>query len=331
MEPCGRFFRGDFILETTGYAARGGRSTRDGLTRFESPSSPESLPFPRRPTGGSRSARGAEADPDHDGHGDRQVVRRGPDHLEALEGGALGPNPMPRGSQHPRRSADCARVLDVRRCGWKIQGEAKKGREVYFALYQNLAEDEARPGLYREYPPDYFDLIVVDECHRGSARDESRWRELLTYFRTLGTTATPLRKENAHLRVSRKPDLHLQPGFGHRRWLLAPYRVHRVVPSVDATGYRPQPGELDRYAQSVPDLRNERLRDALTLEADPRRVCFAAARGSSRRRSRSSSKSFMPRELAEIRLCLSAFSHCAKLKFNISFIRARRPRPTGSL
>ena len=53
---------------------------------------------------------------------------------------------------------------------WKIQGEAKKGREIYFALYQALTEDESRPGLYKEYPPDYFDLIIVDECHRGAPR-----------------------------------------------------------------------------------------------------------------------------------------------------------------
>ena len=57
-----------------------------------------------------------------------------------------------------------------------------KGREMYFAIYQAIAEDERRPGLYREYPPDFFDLIIVDECHRGSASDESNWREILEYF-----------------------------------------------------------------------------------------------------------------------------------------------------
>ena len=57
---------------------------------------------------------------------------------------------------------------------WKItNGQISKGREIYFAIYQAIAEDERRPGLYREYPPDFFDLIIVDECHRGSARDES--------------------------------------------------------------------------------------------------------------------------------------------------------------
>jgi type I restriction enzyme R subunit len=83
---------------------------------------------------------------------------------------------------------------------WKIEnGEANKGREMYFAIYQALAKDERRPGLYKEYSRDFFDLVIVDECHRGSARDESNWREILEYFQPayqLGMTATPLRDDN---------------------------------------------------------------------------------------------------------------------------------------
>jgi type I restriction enzyme M protein len=85
----------------------------------------------------------------------------------------------------------------------KIQGTATKGREIHFAIYQAIAEDTLRPGLYREYSPDYFDLIVVDECHWGSARDESNWRVILEYFQPsyqLGLTATPNRQENAKTR-----------------------------------------------------------------------------------------------------------------------------------
>jgi type I restriction enzyme R subunit len=83
---------------------------------------------------------------------------------------------------------------------WKIEnGEAIKSREMYFAIYQSLAKDENRPGLFKEYSPNFFDLIIVDECHRGSARDESNWREILEYFQPayqLGMTATPLRDDN---------------------------------------------------------------------------------------------------------------------------------------
>ena len=77
--------------------------------------------------------------------------------------------------------------------------EASKSREMYFAIYQAIAKDEHRPGLYREYARDFFDLIIVDECHRGSAKDESNWREILDYFQPayqLGMTATPLRNDN---------------------------------------------------------------------------------------------------------------------------------------
>ncbi len=82
----------------------------------------------------------------------------------------------------------------------KIEGgNAIKSREMYFATYQSIAQDERRPGLFKEYAPDFFDLIVVDECHRGSARDESNWRDILEYFEPayqLGMTATPLREDN---------------------------------------------------------------------------------------------------------------------------------------
>jgi type I restriction enzyme R subunit len=78
-------------------------------------------------------------------------------------------------------------------------GEIVKSREMYFAIYQALAEDERREGLFRDYPPDFFDLIVVDECHRGSSRNDSSWRVILEHFKPayqLGMTATPLREES---------------------------------------------------------------------------------------------------------------------------------------
>jgi type I restriction enzyme, R subunit len=78
---------------------------------------------------------------------------------------------------------------------YKIEGgKVVKSREMYFAIYQALAEDERRLGLFKDFAPDFFDLIIVDECHRGSARDESAWRAILEYFEPatqLGMTATP--------------------------------------------------------------------------------------------------------------------------------------------
>lgn len=140
----------------------------------------------------------------------------------------------------------------------KIQfGDAPKSREMYFSTYQSIAQDERRPGLFREYPRDFFDLIIVDECHRGSARDESSWREILEYFAPayqLGMTATPLRDENRDTyRYFGNPVYQYSLKQGIDDGFLAPYRVHRIVTDVDATGWRPNAGDLDRYGRAIPD------------------------------------------------------------------------------
>ncbi len=140
---------------------------------------------------------------------------------------------------------------------WKIQGEAVKSREMYFSTYQAIARDENRPGLYREYTSDFFDLVIVDECHRGSAKDESNWRDILQYFDhafQLGMTATPLRDDNRDTyKYFGNPLYTYSLRQGIDDGFLAPYRVHRVVSSVDATGWRPSKGELDRYGREIPD------------------------------------------------------------------------------
>lgn len=140
---------------------------------------------------------------------------------------------------------------------YKIAGEAIKSREMYFAIYQSIAADEKRPGLYKEYSPDFFDLIVIDECHRGSSRDESNWRDILEYFAPafqLGMTATPLREDNRDTYGYFGDPLYtyslkqgIEDGF------LAPYRVHRVLTTFDAAGWRPDKGQLDKYKREIPD------------------------------------------------------------------------------
>lgn len=140
---------------------------------------------------------------------------------------------------------------------WKIQGDAIKSREMYFATYQSIAEDESRPGIYREYSPEFFDLIIVDECHRGSARETSNWRDILEYFKPayqFGMTATPLREENRDTYAyfgSPVYSYSLRQGIDDG--FLAPYRVHRIVTDADATGWRPSKDELDRYGRLIPD------------------------------------------------------------------------------
>jgi type I restriction enzyme R subunit len=136
-------------------------------------------------------------------------------------------------------------------------GNAIKSREMYFATYQSIAQDERRPGLFKEYAPDFFDLIVVDECHRGSARDESNWRDILEYFEPayqLGMTATPLREDNRDTYIYFGNPLYtysLKQGVADG--FLAPYRVHRILTTYDAAGWRPNKGQLDVHGREIPD------------------------------------------------------------------------------
>ena len=140
----------------------------------------------------------------------------------------------------------------------KIEGgEVVKSREMYFALYQALAGDERREGLFKQFAPDFFDLVIVDECHRGSARDDSSWRVILEHFAPavqLGMTATPLRDDNRDTYVYfGNPIYEYSLRQGIDDGFLAPYRVHRVVTEWDAAGWRPSAGDLDRYGRAIPD------------------------------------------------------------------------------
>ncbi len=136
-------------------------------------------------------------------------------------------------------------------------GDAVKSRDMYFATYQTLAEDENRPGLYRKYDPNFFDLIIVDECHRGSARSDSAWREILEWFEPatqVGMTATPRRHESANTYAYFGDPLYeysLAQGIGDG--FLAPYRVHRIITDYDAAGWRPAKEQLDRYGRQIRD------------------------------------------------------------------------------
>ncbi|MEX2175876.1 MAG: DEAD/DEAH box helicase family protein [Pirellulaceae bacterium] len=136
-------------------------------------------------------------------------------------------------------------------------GDVVLSREMYFAIYQALAEDERRVGLFNEFPADFFDLIIVDECHRGSARDDSAWREILQHFAPafqLGMTATPLRDETRDsYEYFGNPLFQYSLRQGIEDGFLAPYRVHRVVSTWDAAGWRPSRAELDRYGREIPD------------------------------------------------------------------------------
>lgn len=141
---------------------------------------------------------------------------------------------------------------------YKIGGDMPSlGRDMYFAIYQAIAEDDRREGLFRAFSKDFFDLIIVDECHRGSASDKSTWRDILEYFEPayqLGMTATPRREENADTYAYFGEPLYVYSlAQGIADGFLAPYRVHRIITDADAAGWRPTKGELDRYGREIPD------------------------------------------------------------------------------
>jgi type I restriction enzyme R subunit len=135
-------------------------------------------------------------------------------------------------------------------------GQARRGRQVYFGLYQSLDSGEEEP-LYWQYEPTYFDLVIVDECHRGSARESSQWREILEYFAPatqIGMTATPISQEDANTYgYFGEPAYEYSLAQGIDDGYLAPYRVRRVRLNVDMTGYRPEPGQVDKYGIEIPE------------------------------------------------------------------------------
>jgi type I restriction enzyme R subunit len=138
----------------------------------------------------------------------------------------------------------------------KIQGKALKSREIYFALYQALANPVTGENLYEKYPQNFFDLIIVDECHRGSANEFGSWRKILEYFDTatqVGMTATPKRNDNVDTyEYFGDPIYTYSLRQGIDDGFLAPYRVYRVIPDVDAAGLQIDPGVLDRFGREIP-------------------------------------------------------------------------------
>lgn len=134
-------------------------------------------------------------------------------------------------------------------------GDVSQSRDMYFGIYQALSTASA--DVFRQYRRDFFDLIIIDECHRGSSRDESAWRAVLDYFEPavqFGMTATPLREESRDsYEYFGNPVYTYSLRQGIEDGFLAPYRVHRVITTVDAAGWRPSKDELDRYGREVPD------------------------------------------------------------------------------
>lgn len=138
----------------------------------------------------------------------------------------------------------------------RVRGGADTSREIYFATYQALAAGGDRDSLFEAFRPDFFDLVIVDECHRGSAEENSAWRAVLDYFADavqLGLTATPRSDRVNSYEYFGNPVYRYTLRQGIEDGFLAPYRVRRVVLSPDAEGWEPSPGLLDRLGREVPE------------------------------------------------------------------------------
>lgn len=134
---------------------------------------------------------------------------------------------------------------------------ADKSREIQFALYQSLTGETEEKKLFKKYSKDYFDLIIIDECHRGSAKDDSAWREILDHFDSatkVGLTATPKEtKDVSNIDYFGDAIFTYSLKEGIEDGFLAPYKVVRVGLDRDLEGYRPEKGKRDKYGEELED------------------------------------------------------------------------------
>ncbi len=127
---------------------------------------------------------------------------------------------------------------------------------IYLALYQGLSDSKTEDA-YKKFSPDFFDLVIVDECHRGSAKEDSKWREILEYFNNathIGLTATPKETtEVSNIDYFGEPIYTYSLKQGIDDGFLAPYKVVKITLDIDAEGWRPPKGFLDKDGNPVED------------------------------------------------------------------------------
>lgn len=134
--------------------------------------------------------------------------------------------------------------------------QVDKSYEIYLSLYQAVTGTEEEKNIYKQFSPDFFDLIVVDECHRGSANEDSAWHDILEYFSSatqIGMTATPRETSDVSTRnYFGEPIYTYSLKEGIDDGFLAPYKVYRIIWDKDLA-WRPELGKLDKYGNEVPD------------------------------------------------------------------------------
>ena len=150
---------------------------------------------------------------------------------------------------------------------------------VYLALYQGLSDSQGADA-YKQFSPDFFDLVVIDECHRGSAKENSAWREILRYFNTathIGMTATPKETDKvSNIEYFGDPIYTYSLKQGIDDGFLAPYKVVKVTLDIDAEGWRPPKGYVDKDGNPVEDRIYNRTDFDRNIIVEERRKIVAA-------------------------------------------------------
>jgi type I restriction enzyme R subunit len=149
---------------------------------------------------------------------------------------------------------------------------------IYLALYQGLSDSKSEDA-YKKFSPDFFDLVIIDECHRGSAKEDSKWREILEYFNKathIGLTATPKETtEVSNIDYFGEPIYTYSLRQGIDDGFLAPYKVVKVTLDVDVEGWRPPKGFLDKDGNPVEDRIYNRTDFDRHIVVDERRELVA--------------------------------------------------------
>ncbi len=137
------------------------------------------------------------------------------------------------------------------------RNKISKAHEIYLGLYQSMTGTEDWQQIFKEYSPDFFDLVIIDECHRGSAREDSAWREILEYFKNathVGLTATPKEtKDVSNIDYFGEPVYTYSLKQGIQDGFLAPYKVIRMGLDKDLMGFRPEKDQVDKYGNVIED------------------------------------------------------------------------------
>ena len=132
-----------------------------------------------------------------------------------------------------------------------------KSYEIYLSLYQAVTGTEEEMNIYKQFSPEFFDLIIIDECHRGSAADDARWRQILEYFGSaaqIGLTATPKEtRDVSNIEYFGEPIYTYSLRQGIADGFLAPYKVVRIGLDKDLDGWRPEDGQTDKFGRVIED------------------------------------------------------------------------------